>query len=421
MILRRLVSLARRVIGYARLRRDAAELRASGLFDAVSYRAHNTGLGRIGNPALHYLQRGADEGRHPSAAFDGEAYCARYPDVEMTDSNPLLHYLRIGRGKGRETFPVRGEASPRQPLVETTEPRNGDDENLGEFDHAVPVWPLVSVIIPSRDRAAMLARCVADVLARTDYPRIEVIVVDNASRTRRAQRLLARLRQDARVRVLDFRAPFNWSAMNNAAARIARGEVLLLLNNDIRAHQPAWLQEMVRLALRPDIGVVGAKLLYPNNRVQHAGVSLSRGAVARHMFRHARADDPGHAGMLARRRTVAAVTGACMAIRRDSFDAVGGLEEAHLGLTNGDIDLCLRVRAHGQRVVWTPFAVLEHHEAATRGLDLTDTHRERLRREREYLVQTWGNLAQTDPYLPANTVCVGERLLAVVPPRCKAG
>lgn len=417
MILPRLLPLTRRAAGYIRLRRDAAELRASGLFDAAWYRARNTDLGPIGNPTMHYLRRGADEGRQPSAAFDGEAYCKRYPDVAMTDANPLLHYLRLGRAAGREIFPVCAEAPPNKPLQCSTvlyEPES-------DLDDAEPDWPLVSVIIPSRDRAAMLARCVADVLTRTDYPRIEVIVVDNASRTWRARRLLARLRGDARVRILDFPAPFNWSAMNNAAACIAHGEVLLLLNNDVRAHQPAWLKEMARLALRPGTGVVGAKLLYPNHRVQHAGVSLTRGAVARHVFRHARADDPGHANMLVRRRVVAAVTGACMAIRRDVFDAVGGLEEVHLGITGGDIDLCLRVRAHGQCVMWTPFAVLEHHEAATRGLDLRDTHRDRLRREREYLVRTWGDLAQTDPYLPAGTICAGERILAVAPRHGQAG
>lgn len=408
MISRHLVPFARRLAGYARLRRDAAELAVSGWVDAAWYRARNADLGHVRDPALHYLRRGAAEGRHPSAAFDGDAYCARYPDVEMSDSNPLLHYVRIGRREGRDVFPVRNDAPA--PAPETDEPRDGFDESWEDIDPIGGCWPLVSVIIPSRDRADMLARCVSDVLRRTDYPSIEIILVDNASRSWRARHLLQRLRGDTRIQVLDFPAPFNWSAMNNAAARVARGEVLVLLNNDIRARQPGWLQEMARLALCPAIGVVGAKLLYPNGRVQHAGISLDRGAVARHVCRHVRADDPGPGGLLTRRRTVAAVTGACMAIRRELFNVVGGLEETHLGLTNGDIDLCLRVRARGLRVVCTPGAVLEHHEAATRGLDSTDTHRARLQREREYLVRTWGALARTDPHLPANLMLAGERL-----------
>lgn len=399
MILGRLLPLWRRLRAYARLRRDAAELAASGLFDPAWYRAHNAELGQLRNPALHYLRRGAAEGRHPSARFDGDAYRDRYPDVEMEDANPALHYVRVGRAEGRVCCSVSARAGPRPDTI-TGMRAGAADDRVDQVAPLLASWPLVSVIIPSREKGWMLARCVADVLRRTDYPLIEVIVVDNGSRSLLARRLLARLRRRDGVRVLDFPAPFNWSAMNNAAARVARGAVLVLLNNDIRARQPGWLREMVCLAMAPAIGVVGAKLLYPDNRVQHAGIGLGRGAVARHLFRHARAGDAGPGGMLARRRRVAAVTGACMAIRADLFAAVGGLEEAHLGVTNGDVDLCLRVRARGAGVVWTPFAVLEHHEAVTRGLDLSDAQRARLRREREYLVACWGQLAQTDPYWP---------------------
>jgi GT2 family glycosyltransferase len=411
-----LVPFGRKLLAYARLRRNAAELRASGMVDAAWYRARNADLGRIGDPALHYLRRGAAEGRHPSAAFDGDAYRARYADVDMMDANPLLHYLRVGRAEGRICAPVCGNPTPRQRLeARMVLPAGILDDSIFDIGPEVARWPLVSVIIPGRDRAGMLARCVADVLGQTDYPRLEVIVVDNASRSWRARRLLGRLRRTERVRVLDFPGPFNWSAMNNTAARIARGEVLLLLNNDIRAPQSGWLRETVRLVVQPGVGMAGAKLLYPNGRVQHAGISLTRGAVAHHLYRHAGADDPGPGQLLARRRRVAAVTGACMAIRRDVFDAVGGLEETQLGVTNGDIDLCLRVRALGLSIGWTPHAVLQHHEAATRGLDLSAAQRARVLRERTYMVQRWGELAQTDPYLHPSLCIVGERLALAAP------
>lgn len=275
--------------------------------------------------------------------------------------------------------------------------------------------PLVSVIVPTRDRADLLARCTESLLRRTDYPAIELIIVDNDSRRRAATRLLARLATDARVRVLRFPGPFNWSAMNNAAARLARGTVLALLNNDIEAIHPDWLREMVALAQRPEIGVVGARLLYPDGRVQHAGMTIGPGAVATHLLRGAARNAAGYGGMLRYTRSVAAVTGACMVMRRAVFDEVGGFECEHLAITGNDVDFCLRVRARGWRVVCTPRAELYHHEAASRGLDASAAQLERVRRERAYLLATWGPLAEQDPYLAPNLATVNETIVLAPP------
>jgi GT2 family glycosyltransferase len=275
--------------------------------------------------------------------------------------------------------------------------------------------PLVTVVVPTRDRAALLARCVDGLLHRTDYACIELLIIDNDSHELRTTRLLARLTTDPRVRVMAFPGPFNWSAMNNAAVRQARGEIIVLLNNDIDVIDPSWLREMVTLAQRPDIGIVGARLLYPDGTLQHAGITIGPGCVTGHLYRGAARNDPGHGGMLRHTRSVAAVTGACMAMRRTVFETVGGCETEHLAITGNDLDLCLRVRAHGWRVVCTPRAELYHAEAASRGPDVRQAQLERARQERAYLVQRWGALAEHDPYLSPNLATVNEQPVLAAP------
>ncbi len=268
--------------------------------------------------------------------------------------------------------------------------------------------PLVSVIVPTRDRAGLLAVCADAVLRRTDYPAVELIIVDNDSREARTASLLATLKADDRVRVLPYGGAFNWSAMNNAAAAEARGEVLVLLNNDIDVIDPGWLTELVALALRPEVGAAGAKLLYPDGTVQHAGMTLGNGSFGAHLYRHAARDEPGHGGMLLARRRVSAVTGACLAIRRSVFHAVGGIEAEHLPITGSDVDLCLRARAQGLAVICTPHALLYHRELATRGLDATPEQRARVARERAYLRQRWGEAIETEAFLSPNLTVVQE-------------
>ena len=253
-------------------------------------------------------------------------------------------------------------------------------------------------------------------LHRTDYPSLDIIIVDNDSRERRTARLLHRMRTDPRVRVLPFPGPFNWSAMNNLAVRETPAEIVLLLNNDIDVIAPGWLAEMVQQAIRPDVGIVGAKLLYPDGSVQHAGIVLGPAGAAAHLMRHADRDDPGYQGQLVLPRTVSAVTGACMAMRRSVFLEVGGLEETELRVAYNDIDLCLRVREKGYRVVFAPGAELFHLEAASRGLDVSPEKQLRARQEREYMVRRWGPLVDRDPYLSPNLCVVNERLALASPP-----
>jgi len=257
------------------------------------------------------------------------------------------------------------------------------------------------VIVPTRDRADLLARCVDGVLHRTDYFNLELLIVDNGSIEPATQTLFDQLtREDNRVRILRYPGPFNFSALNNTAAREANGEILLLLNNDIDVIEPDWLRELVSQALRPDAGAVGAKLLFPNEQVQHAGLVLGPEGRVVHLHRFAGKNEPGYFAQLALSRTLLAVTGACVAIRRAVFFEVGGLDEINLPVVFNDVDLCLRLGDHGYRVVWTPFAELFHLECASRGLDSDDPgKRQRADREWRHMCKTWGSLLETaDPF-----------------------
>ena len=235
------------------------------------------------------------------------------------------------------------------------------------------------------------------VLRRTDYGELELLVVDNDSREPGTHALFDRLQDDhpRRVRIVSHPGPFNFAALNNAAAKQARGEVLLLLNNDVHVIDAGWLREMVAHAMRPDVGAVGAKLLYIDERVQHAGVVLGPGGQLTHLLRLSRRDDPGYGNQLALARTLSAVTGACLAIRRSVFLEVGGLDEKNLHVAFNDIDLCLRLGDYGYRIVWTPGAELFHLESASRGPD----EEPRFGREWQHMRRTWGRLLEDgDPF-----------------------
>jgi GT2 family glycosyltransferase len=279
--------------------------------------------------------------------------------------------------------------------------------------------PLVSVIVPTRDRADLLAACAAGVLERTDYPALELLIVDNGSADPDAVALLAELDGTPRVRVLRRPEPFNFATLNNAAAADARGDVLVLLNSDTEVLHPDWLREMVSHAVRPGVGVVGARLLYPDGTLQHGGILLGPAGAATHVGRGAPRDAPGYLGQLACTRDLSAVTGACLAIRRETWRAVGGMDE-RLAVTWNDVDLCLRVRAAGLRVIWTPFATLLHREAVTRGLEAEDSGRQaRFREEQALVAETWGDALERDPFLNPNLVATEAGPLALTRPRHK--
>lgn len=270
--------------------------------------------------------------------------------------------------------------------------------------------PLVSLIIPTRNGLALIEPCVGSLLARTTYPAFEVMIVDNGSDDAGTLAYLRQVTADARVRVVSDERPFNYSALNNAAARQCRGELLALVNNDIEVLSPDWLDEMVGHALRPEVGAVGARLWFPDGRLQHAGVVLGLGGVAGHPHRLLARGAPGYLGRAQLTQEFSAITAACMVLRRAVFDEVGGFDEQHLAVDFNDIDLCLRIRRAGYRIVWTPHAELVHHESASRGQRRPVEQQARFEREAATLHQRWGAQLHRDPYYNPNATLGGRDL-----------
>jgi len=257
--------------------------------------------------------------------------------------------------------------------------------------------PLVSMIIPTKDKLELLRPCVDSLLGRTDYPNFEIIIVDNASIEERTSRYLEKVGDDDRVRVIRYGEPFNYSAINNLAARHARGTFLCLLNNDTEVVEPSWLSELMRYAVRPDVGAAGAKLLYDDGSIQHAGVVVGIGDAAGHQHRFLPAGQPGYFRMAHVAQFISAVTGACLVVEKRKFMAVGGLDENGLAVAFNDVDFCLRLERAGWRNVYVPHAVLLHHESKSRGSDMASKNVERYRRELQLLQERWGTKTYQDP------------------------
>lgn len=269
--------------------------------------------------------------------------------------------------------------------------------------------PLVSLLIPTRDRVEILRPCVEAILAHTDYPHFEVLILDNQSQCPETLAFMqAVAERDARVRVLEWDRPFNYSAINNFGAQQARGEILGLVNNDIEPISREWLDEMVRQVVRPEIGCVGAKLFYPNDTIQHAGVILGIGGVAGHSHKYFHRNAPGYFTRLHLAHNLSAVTGACLLVRKAVFEEVGGLDAENLAVAFNDVDFCLRVREAGYRNLWTPYAELYHHESVSRGADDTSAKRARAQAEAEYMQRTWGEALYSDPAYNPNLTLAHE-------------
>ena len=269
--------------------------------------------------------------------------------------------------------------------------------------------PWVSLIVPTRNGLELLRQCVQSIIDRTEYAHYEIVIVDNGSDDGPTLQYLASLREQPRVRVHRDDRPFNFSALNNAAARICRGAVLGLINNDIEVIGGDWLREMVGLALRPDVGAVGARLWFADDTLQHAGVVLGIGGVAGHVHRQLPRSQPGYQGRACLTQEFSAVTAACMVLRRDVFDAVGGLDETNLAVDYNDIDFCLRIRRAGYRVIWTPHAQLYHHESATRGRQRPSAQQQRYDREVAFMRSAWHSWLHNDPAYNPNLTLRGTR------------
>jgi GT2 family glycosyltransferase len=266
-------------------------------------------------------------------------------------------------------------------------------------ESAQAVYPKVSVIIPTRDRVDLLRVCIESLLRETDYPDLEVIVVDNGSTDPETLSYMSALSADGRALVIKDDKAFNYSRLNNAAAKVACGHYLLLLNNDIEVLDAGWLKLMVDVAKWSRVGCVGARLHYPSGELQHAGLVLGCGGGVAHVLRTARLEDGGAEQWARYTHEVSAVTGACLLISKKNYLSLGGLNERDLGVAFNDVDLCLRASEAGLQNVYVGEAGLCHHESISRGHDAQGGNVRRWRAEWAYLNHRWGKALQRDAHV----------------------
>lgn len=362
-----------------------------------------------------------------SCAYDLMLRC-----LEQSEESRIFHVPRIlyhtRQRKTWEIGRVQSTTQVRQSMRAVSEhlQRTGSKARVAPCDSGAgfrlryPIAdpaPLVSVVIPTRDRVNLLRNCVRGLLERTEYPNLELLIVDNGSSDPEALRYLDSLRADTRVQILEYRAAFNHSAMNNLAVGQARGEVLCLLNNDTEVIESHWLQEMVQHAVRPEVGAVGAKLVFPGGRLQHAGVVLGIAGVAGHCY----TGYPGRwripFGRAERLQNFSAVTGACLVLRKDVYAGVLGFDERHLPAAFNDVDLCLKIVDRGYRIVWTPYASLLHHESATQGVPSDPERLLRGQIAAEVVRRRWGVLLASDPFYNPNLSLDNADYTLAFPPR----
>jgi O-antigen biosynthesis protein len=263
--------------------------------------------------------------------------------------------------------------------------------------------PLVSCIIPTRNRHKLLNACVEGLLHKTDYQNFEIIIINNDSDEPETLDLFKMFTaSDPRIRILHQPGPFNYSALNNAAVREAKGSILALLNNDLEMIDPAWLSEMVSLAVRKEIGAVGAKLFYPSGKIQHAGVLVGALGTAGHSWHGFPKDTIGYFANAILTRQVSAVTAACLLVEKQKFLEAGGFDAVNLTVAYNDVDFCLRLMEKGYRNIWTPFAKLIHHESVSRGKEDTILKQLRSKREVAYFQKRWAEMIANDPFYNPN-------------------
>lgn len=296
----------------------------------------------------------------------------------------------------------------KQALVDTLSERgikavveDGLEFNLFRVRRLINGSPLVSIIIPTKDKVYFLQRCIESIVKKTTWQNYEIIIVDNNSTEPATLEYLKNVVANPRIKVMNYKRPFSYSALNNWAVSFARGSQLLFLNNDTEVISPEWLTAMLEHAQRPEVGAVGAKLLGIDGNIQHAGVILGLNGLVDHGHRGFPGDSSGYCQTLKMIRNYSAVTAACLMIRKSVFQQIGGFDEQNLPITFNDVDLCLRLRKMNYLIVYTPYAELYHYESISRGYinDFQEGH---------YLLSCWQEIIENgDPYYNPNLALDG--------------
>lgn len=281
-------------------------------------------------------------------------------------------------------------------------------ETIFRIRYAITGNPLISILIPNKDHADDLRRCIESITDRSSYENYEIVVIENNSTTQEIRDYYETLDKHPKVKVVTYEGDFNYSKINNFGAKAANGEYLVLLNNDTEVITRNWMEELLMYAQRSDVGAVGCMLYYPDYTIQHAGIVLGMGAhrTAGHSHYKMAKENLGYMGRLCYAQNVSAVTGACLMVRKTLFDEVSGLSE-DLAVALNDVDFCLKLRKKGLLNVFTPFAELFHYESASRGTDVTDKaskdNADRYERECELFKNRWKEeLEAGDPYFNPN-------------------
>lgn len=277
-------------------------------------------------------------------------------------------------------------------------------KDLGFYRVQYPVQgqPLVSIIIPNKDEKESLQACLKSIEEKTTYPNYEILIIENNSTSDEIFRYYKELSQNPKIRLLRWKKEFNYAAINNFGARQAKGDYLLFLNNDVTVITPQWLEEMLGTCQRQEVGAVGVKLLYPDNTIQHAGCVIGIGGIAGHMFVNMPAERTGYLHKASLLQDMSAVTAACMIIKKDIFQQVGGFTEK-LAVAFNDVDLCLKVNRASCLVVYNPYAQLYHMESKTRGAEDNKQKVRRFQEEIEYMRCQWLDILKNgDPYYNKN-------------------
>lgn len=288
------------------------------------------------------------------------------------------------------------------PLIEATQTsafvtRGSKTDTAAVPDDLVRNQPLVSLIMPTKNGKHLVETAINSILEKTSYQNFEIILVDNGSDEQESLEYFEQLSRHPKIKVLQYPHAFNFSAINNFAVKAAKGDVIGLINNDVEVINAQWLSEMLKLCVRDDIGCVGAKLFYPDGRIQHSGVVLGYGEGAGHAFKLFPGDHDGYLGRLKYTHTFSAVTAACLLVKRSLYDEVGGLNESDLIVAFNDVDFCLKVRELGKRNVYCAEALLFHHESVSRGSDAHGEKAIRFAKELKYLRDNWGEVIANDP------------------------
>jgi O-antigen biosynthesis protein len=342
----------------------------------------------------------------------------------------LLYHWRADSGStasevGLEAKPYAWEAGARaiQQHLDRTQVHASVKSVIGQYyrvEYAKPRQPpKVAIVIPTALKMDVASRCIASILKVSTYPDFEVIVmVDEIHVQTAAQRkFLEQVKTDPRVRVVTYQdQPFNYSRTNNRAVALSDAPVICLLNDDVEVITKDWLEKLVARVQLTGVGAVGPMLYYPHDCIQHAGVVLGVGGVAGHQFLNMPRGNPGYFGRAMLEQDLSCVTAACMVIRRETFDSVGGFNEK-LAVAFNDVDLCIRVRRQGWRILWTPAVEMYHHESASLGKHNAPQRQALFDQERKLMREMWGDLLDTDPFFNPNLSLATPYYTLAFPPR----